>query len=173
MTLRRKTTIARSTTITSLLAAFVLTLKLSAFAHDIPNDVTVQAFLKPEGERLLLLVRVPLRACRDVEFPTRGSGYLDLARADAALRDAATLWISDNLELYEGDARIQPERVVSARVSLESDRSFESYEQALAHVTGERLSNETELYWNQGILDVSFEYAIQSDHSRFSIRPAL
>src|SRR5262245_7770912 len=172
MPLQRKITIARSTTITSLLAAIVSLLRLTAYAHDIPNDVTVQAFLKPEGQRLLLLVRVPLRACRDVEFPTRGPGYLDLALSDASLRDAATLWISDNVELYESDARIQPARVVSARVSLESDRSFESYEQAVAHVNAEGLPNETELYWNQGILDVLFEYAIQSDHSRFSIRPS-
>jgi len=43
-------------------------------------------------------------------------------------------------------------------VSLESDKSFASYEEALAHVTGARLPNDTELYWNQGLLDVLFEY---------------
>src|SRR5215470_8479800 len=68
-------------------------------AHDIPNDVTVQVFVKPVGERLYLLVRAPLRACRDVDFPKRGPGYLDLARADASLRDAATLWISEAIQL--------------------------------------------------------------------------
>lgn len=157
-------------------ASFVLVLvfafRTGASAHDIPNDVTVQAFLKPEGQRLHLLVRVPLRACRDVDFPTRGPGYLDIARADSSLRDAATLWISDNLEVYEDDARLQNPNVVSERVSLESERYFESYDQAIAHVGGARLPDTTELYWNQGLLDVLFEYSIQSDHSRFSIRPA-
>ena len=38
-------------------------------AHDIPNDVTVQTFLKPEGQRLRLLVRVPLGAMRDMDYP--------------------------------------------------------------------------------------------------------
>ena len=71
-------------------------------AHDIPNDVTVQVFVKPEGARLHLLVRAPLRACRDVDFPKRGPGYLDLARADASLRDAAAQWIS--CLLYTSDA---------------------------------------------------------------------
>jgi HupE/UreJ protein len=142
-------------------------------AHDIPNDVTVHAFLKPDGQRLNLLVRVPLRACRDVDFPTRGPGYLDLARADASLRDAATLWISDNIELYEGDSRIGNPRVVAARVALESERFFETYDEKLALVTGERLPDATELYWNQGLLDVLFEYPIQSDQSNFSIRPSL
>src|SRR5712692_972088 len=118
--------IVRPRVIAALVAALILTPQLRTAAHDIPNDVTVQAFLKPEGQRLHLLVRVPLRACRDVDFPTRGPGYLDLARADASLRDAATLWIYDNVELYEGDARLTAPQVVAARVSLESDKSFGS-----------------------------------------------
>ena len=155
------------------LAAVVVAGSSSVSAHDIPNDVTVHAFLKTDAERLTLLVRVPLRACRDIEFPTRGPGYLDLARADASLRDAATLWISDNIELYEGDARVGSPRIIAARVALESERFFESYDEGLALVTGARLPDETDLYWNQGLLDVLFEYPIQSDQSNFSIRPAL
>jgi len=34
-------------------------------------------------------------------MPLRGPGYLDLARADSALRVAAELWFADNLVLYE------------------------------------------------------------------------
>jgi hypothetical protein len=41
-------------------------------AHDIPRNVTVQAFAKPEGPRLRLLVRVPLKAITDVEFLWQG-----------------------------------------------------------------------------------------------------
>ncbi len=155
-----------------LVAALVFALQFSAVdtsAHDIPNDVTVQAFVKPDGERLHLLMRVPLRACRDVDFPKRGPGYLDLARVDTSLRDAATLWISDAIQLYEDDRRLPNPRVVETRVSLESDRSFASYEEALAHVTGARLPNDTELYWNQGLLDVLFEYPIHSEAADFSI----
>ena len=58
----------------------------SALGHDIPNDVRLQAFLKPAGRQLQLLLRVPLAAMQEVDFPRRGPGYLDLARADAALR---------------------------------------------------------------------------------------
>jgi len=43
-----------------------------------PVDVTVQALVKPAGEQLHLLIRVPLKAMRDVEFPERGPGFLDL-----------------------------------------------------------------------------------------------
>ncbi|MEK6285001.1 MAG: HupE/UreJ family protein [Acidobacteriota bacterium] len=165
--------IIRLPVIALLVAAMTVALSYRTSAHDIPNDVTVHAFLKPEGQRLSLLVRVPLRACRDIAFPTREPGYLDLAQADASLRDAATLWISDNVELHEGDTRLGDPRIVAARVSLESERFFESYDEALAHVTSPRLPIETELYWNQGLLDVLFEYPIQSDRANFSIRPAL
>jgi hypothetical protein len=159
--------------IAAFMTAMVFALPSSTAAHDIPNDVTVQAFVKPDGERLHLLVRVPLKAMRDIDFPKRATGYLDLAGADAALRDAATQWISDNVDLYEGDARIENPRVVAARISLESDRSFASYEEALAHVSGPRLPKDTELYWNQGLLDVLFEYTIHFGRVDFSIRPRL
>ena len=154
-------------------AALILVLPLRTAAHDIPNDVTVHAFVKPDRERLHLLVRVPLKAMRDVDYPRRGAGLLDLALADASLRNAATLWIADNVELYENDGRLGLPRVVDARVSLESDKSFASYEQALAHLTGPRLPNNMDLYWEQGLLDVLFEYPIGSERSDFSIRPRL
>src|SRR5437016_2672515 len=108
-----------------LMAALFLACQ-GAAAHDIPVDVTVQALVKPAGERLHLLIRVPLKAMRDVEFPERGPGYLDLDRIDTTLREAATLWISKEIEIYEGDARLPAPQVVETRVSLESDRSFAS-----------------------------------------------
>ena len=48
-----------------------------------------------------MLVRVPLVAMRDIEFPLRDQGYLDLPRAGPSLEDAATLWISGAIELQE------------------------------------------------------------------------
>ena len=154
-------------------AALVCALPGGASAHDIPNDVKVQAFVRPDGQQLQLLVRVPLMAMREVDFPRRGPGYLDLARADAALRNAATLWIADNIELYEDDVRLGSPRIVDARVSLPSDKSFGSYADALAHVTGPRLPNTLDLFWNQGLLDVLLEYPIRSERADFSIHPQL
>ena len=154
-------------------AALALSLATPSSAHDVPPDVAVQAFLKPEGERLRLLVRVPLAALRDVVYPTRGPVYLDIARADPSLRDAANLWIAGAVELYEEDERLPSPRIVTVRVSLPSDRSFGSYEEALEHVTGPPLPDDTEIYWSQAMLDVLFEYPIRSEGSRFSIHPAL
>ena len=145
---------------------------LTALAHDIPADITVQSFLKPEGHTLRFLVRVPMKAMRDIEFPKRGPGFLDLDRVDEYLRDGAEQWISNFTEIDEGDTRLPKPKIVEARVSVESDKSFATYEDALAHVMGPRLPSTMELYWDQAMLDVLFEYPIQSDTADFSIHPA-
>ena len=151
----------------------LLLLALDLPAHDIPNDVKVQAFLKPSGRALQLLVRVPMSAMQDVDFPQRGPGYLDIARADPALRTAVALWLADNIEMLEGDTRLPVPRIAESRVSLPSDPSFASYAQALAHMAGPRLPDDMQLYWNQGLLDALLEYPIQSEQSDFSINPRL
>ena len=142
-------------------------------AHDIPVDVTVQAYIKPAGERLQLLVRVPLKAMRDVDYPRRTGGYLDLARASPALREAAALWIADNLQLYENDRLIASPNIVDARISLETDKSFATFEGALAHLKAPRLPNDTAVFWEQLLMDVLIEYPIASEQSEFSIHPRL
>ena len=145
----------------------------AAPAHDIPSDVTVHAFVKPSGHRLQLLVRVPLKAMRDVVFPERAGGYLDIEKLTPLLPDAATLWISDFVALYEGSARMPKPQVVATQVSLPSDPSFASFDQALAHVQGPRPAGSANLIWNQVLLDVLFEYPIQAEGAAFSIRPGL
>ncbi len=143
-------------------------------AHDIPNDVTAQLFIKPDGRHLNMLVRVPLKSIRDVIFPQRGNGYLDLDRAAPMLPELATLWISDFIELYEdSDALPKRPRVMAARVTLESDRSFAEYETAVAHLTGSPLASNVDVAWNQTLLDVWFEYPIHRAQSRFSVHSSL
>lgn len=142
-------------------------------ADDIPADITLQIFVKPDGQRLHLIVRVPLSAMRDVSFPLRGPGYLELDQADPLLRAAATNWIAGNVVVYEGVARLPAPHVAAVVASLPSDKSFTSYALALAHVTTGGLPSNTNLYWNEGLLDALLEYPISSDRSEFSIQPAL
>jgi hypothetical protein len=154
----------------------IVTLTASeATPHEIPTDVTVRAFVKPEGPYLRLLVRVPLEAMRDMSVPTRDRGYLDLAtvREERVLEDAAILWIADYVEMYEAGALLAAPELVAARVSLPTDPSFGRYEDALAHTVGPPMSDDTEIYWQQGVLDVLFHYAIDSDRSAFSMNPGL
>jgi hypothetical protein len=156
-----------------LLAACFLDHSGTASAHDIPADATVQVFIKPAGQRLQLLVRVPLKTIRDLEFPERADGYLDIEKLSPQLPDAAKVWIADFVAIQEGDARLPNPRIAATQLSLESDRSFASFDAALDHVTGPKLSGSSHVVWNQLLFDVLLEYPIQSDRSRFSIRPGL
>ena len=155
-----------------LLVFVLLSPSVPAFAHDIPIDVTVQAYLKPEGHTLHVLMRLPLKAVQDIEYPHRERDFVDLAQIDRSLRDAATIALSNNMEIFEGDRLLLNPRIVSTRMSLDSDRSFAGYDAALAHVTGPPLPAATSIYWEQGLLDVLFDYNIESDRSLFSIHAA-
>jgi hypothetical protein len=155
------------------LVVAILVHGVPAAAHDLPTDVLVQVFVKPEGSRLTLVVRVPLVAMGDVDYPTRGpGGLMDLARIDRALRDAAAQWIVPGVLVRENGRTLGPPRIAAARVSLPSDRSFQSYEQAVAHVNGAPIEPSVDLYWDQAMLDVVLEYAIGSDRAAFSIHPS-
>ena len=164
----------KSFTLLAVATALLLALGARPDAHEVPDEVTVLTFVKPEGRTLTLLVRAPLKSMKDIDVPVTSNGFLDFSRVDAALEHAAVLWISDFVEVYENDVRLTKPRVAATRVTLPSDRSFEDYETAHAYVmTGPRLSADTQIYWEQGMLDVAFEYPISSDQSDFAIRPGL
>src|SRR3954447_7194683 len=93
----------------------IVALPARPFAHEIPPSVALVAFVKPETGRLRLLVRVPLESIRDIDFPLRGADYLDIARTTPLLRDAATLWIADYVEMYENDRRLDRGGIVATR----------------------------------------------------------
>ena len=142
-------------------------------AHEVPADVRIQMFIKPDGQRLLVLVRVPMASVNDIPWPQRQDGMLDFASPDLGrtLAEAATQGIADQLLMYENGAELAAPRVSAAIVSLPADLSFESFDAALAHITGPRLPDDTSLMSTQGLLDVAFEYQIQSAQSKFAIHP--
>src|SRR6185436_11306263 len=109
---------------------------LSAYAHDIPNDVTMHMFLKPEGQRVQLLVRAPLAAMQDVQYTKLPNGFVDLSQIDFPLRNSAKLWISNNFQLFENDVLLPEPEILSVRPAILSDRSIASYEDFIAHLHG-------------------------------------
>ena len=146
-------------------------------AHDIPADVLIQIFARPDGQRLHVLVRVPLAAMRDFTFPTRdGVVFLDVsdpARLDATLREAARLWIVPALTIDEDGRRLEAPTITALRASLPSDRSFADFETARAHFRQPPLPPDTAVPWNQALFDVALEYAIASERGRITIDPAV
>jgi hypothetical protein len=130
---------------TSAMAVLALTalswaLAPPAWAHDIPADVKINAFFKPSGDRLELLVRLPLASLIDTDFPTRPDRTLDIARADEPIRGGITVWLTDNIDVYEDGRRLDKPRLVAQLVSMPSDKSFGSFEEAHAHVLGQPLA---------------------------------
>ena len=150
-------------------------LLLSSFsiAHDIPSRLTVYAFVKPEGNQLTALLRVPMEAFGEISFPLRGPGYLQFSEADFALRDAAQAYITESMHFYENGVELTDKELLATRVSLPSNRSFTSYEEALANVQSPPLNDEVDLFWRQGVLDVLVRYSINSENSDFSVDPQL
>ncbi len=140
-------------------------------AHEIPTDVVIQSILKPGPQHIDFLVRVPLDAMRDVNFPQSGPGYLVISEADETIRDAAVIWIGREVALFENGEHLDEWEIVAARLSLPSDRSFDSYEQALASFASPPLPDDTELFRDQALLDVLIRYPIQSKTSEFFIDP--
>jgi len=142
----------------------------SAIANgaDLPPEVVLQAFAKAENGRLRLLVRMPLDLLVGFGLPKRGPGYLDLARIDDRLTQAAAA-AGRQIEFREDGTLLVP-TIRQARISLLSDRSFGSYASAAAHLRGQRLPESTELFWNQGFFDTELEYAIRSSTPALSIR---
>jgi hypothetical protein len=138
-------------------------------AHEIPTSVSIIAFLRPDGTTLRLVARVPVEAMRDIQWPLRGPGYLELDRLGTYVSDGVKLWIVDNLKVYE-DGRLLPAPVIrGTRISLPSDRGFESYESAVASVSAPPLPVTTDIARQQAMIDLVLEYPITSAESRFSI----
>ena len=139
----------------------------SARAHDLPDAIRIQAFVRPQGERLDVLVRLPLVLLQNMDLPKRGPGHLDLAHIDAALQTAAEVTATEII-LYEGPTALEPDRATT-RISLPSNQAFASYTAALSHIHGPPLPVDTEVFWNQGFFDVHLAYPIRSDRARLAI----
>ncbi len=141
------------------------------FAHEIPNDVLIQSYLKPEAQRMNLLLRAPIEAMRDINFPVTGPGYIRIHESEEFLRDAAEIWLANFIQIYEDGNLLEQWTIDAVRISLPSDRSFVDYDSAHNLVTGPPMPDDTELFFNQALLDVKISYPITSRFSEFSVDP--
>lgn len=144
-----------------------LCLAKTGAAHDIPDEILIRSYVKPEGDSLTVMHRIPLAVMEGLSLPKRGPGYLDLSKLqnglDQAMRATAT-----EFSLYENGVELTPLHAQS-RISLPSEDSFTSFEQARDHIRGPALSPEANVFWNQGYFDVLLKYPIRSDRSEFAL----
>lgn len=141
--------------------------------HEIPTEVTARMLARADDQGFRLVVRVPLSSMRDVEVPEFGPGYLDIDALSPQLPQLAAQWIAPFVEIYENTRRLSPPEVAATQISLPSDRSLASFDQALAHVSGPKPANAENLVWDQVLFDVLLVYVIHSEASGFSIGPRL
>ena len=106
---------------------------------------------------------------RDVDFPVRGPGYVEIEEASALIADQAKIWIADYVALFEESTRLPTPTVVAARISLPSDPSFASYDRARAHIRGPPISPpDTDVVLEQAMLDVVLRTPVESRTRRAS-----
>ena len=136
------------------------------FAHDLPLQTLVNAFVKIDQTQAHLVVRVPLDLLRSVQFPMNGNVY-DIPKSDPAMQEAMVL-IARSIPLWENGERLRPQSA-TGRLVLPVDRSFESYDDAVKAIR-EAAAPNTTIYYDQGYVDAEFVYPIQSPKSLFTIR---
>ncbi len=149
----------------SLFAWVILTAQL-ACAHEFKLDAVINAFVKIEPGEAQLVIRVPLYLFKAVKFPVTGP-EIDIDKAAPAIQRALAA-IQQDITLFE-ESRPLVASHASGRLSLPSDRSFETYEQAANHVAGS-LERGTNIFIDQGYVDARITYPIDSPGSEFAIR---
>ena len=159
--------------ITAVYLGFMFLIPNLGLSHDIPSRVTVNGFVKPAGETLTVILRVPMEAFGEISFPLRGPGYLRFSEAEFAINEAARVYITESISFYEDGELLAEKKIEAVRVSLPSDRSFLNYESARQNILSVPLDDGVNLFWRQGVLDVMVSYPIDSEVGNFSVEPLL
>jgi hypothetical protein len=137
-----------------------------AGAHEFKLDAVMNAFVKIEPGRAELVVRAPLYLFKSARFPVAGV-EIDVDQSSPAIQRALAA-IQKDVTLYE-NGRPLTAGAATARLALPSDRSFESYEQAVRHIA-DPLEPDTHIFIDQGYVDARIYYAISATDSEFSVR---
>ena len=140
-----------------------------ASAHEFTMESLINAFVKIDSHEAHLIARVPLEILKSIKFPVSGR-EIDLTAADAAIQQALTQ-LGREITIWEAGRPLVISRALG-RLTLPSDRSFESYPDAVAHVA-RPITYGTSIFVDQGYLDVHFAYSINSPNSHFMIQTAV
>ncbi len=135
-------------------------------AHEFKLDAVINAFVKIEPGQAQLVVRAPLYLFKSVKFPVAGA-EIDVDNSAPAVERALAA-IQQDITLFENDRPLVASHA-TGRLSLPSDRSFETYEQAASHVA-EPLERGTSIYIDQGYVDARITYPIGLPGSEFAVR---
>ena len=147
-------------------AVLALGAALSAQAHEFKLEAVVNAFVKVEPKQVELVVRAPLYLFKSVRFPVAGV-EIDVEQSAPAVERALGAFQKDIVLFENGRPLVSSQ--ATGRLSLPSDRSFETYEQAVRHVA-EPLERGTHIFIDQGYVDARIVYPTSSADPEISIR---
>jgi len=146
-------------------ASAALIISAPLHAHEFALESVVNAFVEVTPGEMHLVVRVPLHLLATVKFPAIGR-ELDLPNLGPA-GGRALNGIAHDITLTENGHVLSPVSLIG-RPSLPSDRSFERFDRAVAHVA-QTPDPGVGIYYDQGYFDAHLVYAIASEHSEFTI----
>src|SRR5437588_1024757 len=137
-----------------------------ASAHEFKLDAVINAFVTIEPGEAHLVVRVPVYLFKSAKFPNNGT-EIEIAQSGPALERALAAFQQD-IVLFEDGHRLTASKA-SGRLSLPSDKSFDSYNDALRHVA-DPVTPDTQIYVDQGYVDAHLIYSLRSANPEMSIR---
>ena len=153
-------------------AAALLLLAPASRAHEIPQRVAIRGYVQRDSTSLRLLLRVPLEAMRDVDFPLDGTGALDLVGARALLPDAAQVWLVNAIRITANGQPLAPARITGTRLALPGDLAFDQFTTARAAFMQPPVDS-VRIAWQQVLFDVALEYTVPSPSARLVLHPDL
>lgn len=146
----------RSLVISAIAFAAMVSTPGGGIAHQMPEQILVRAFVQVEDDQVQVLVRAPLVLFSGAGLPERTLGVLDLGASDEVI-DRVAVALADQLRLSVGGRALLPDAFAS-RISLPTERVFDSFDTALAHVLGPDLPPETVVAPTLAFLDAYFRY---------------
>ena len=149
-----------------LTAALLACCCVPARGHEFKLDAIINAFVTMEPGEAHLVVRVPVYLFKSAKFPNNGT-EIEIAQSGPALERALAAFQQD-VVLFEDGRRLTASKA-SGRLSLPSDKSFDSYNDALRHVA-EPVAPDTRIYVDQGYVDAHLIYPLRSANPEMSIR---
>jgi len=128
----------------------------------------MNSFITIDRNEAHLVIRAPLYLFKAAKFPVKGA-EIDVDNAGPAIARALE-GLQHDVTLFEDGRALAAQRALG-RLALPSDRAFESYEKALAHVVTP-IEPGTSIVIDQGYVDAHFTFAIVSPSSEFTVRTA-
>jgi hypothetical protein len=145
---------------------------VGAATRPVPEAVSIKIFVRQESDSLDLLVRVPLAAVKDIQFPTRGdAGYLDLDALKSMLPGAAEHWIAGGFDVFDHGELVPRPEVDQPRIATIADQSFDSYQSALDHLGAPPIAATENLFLDQVWFDMRLRYRLASPQPVVALEP--